>query len=163
MCDYSLHAELTRLAAEGEQLVVARFPGGSQGLTSEEDYQRDVRERPASDGSFLRRVWRSLAGETLRRSQPCMTAVCVPPGARLRLEGFSPRAQEQFGVPACVAATFEQVSCDPYTYRDAVRLESGRVVSLQILEPGLRAQVVSLDLPSEPMGALHLDSELARI
>jgi hypothetical protein len=34
MCDYSIAALRTRLAVEGEELVVYRFPTGSIGLTS---------------------------------------------------------------------------------------------------------------------------------
>ena len=34
MCDYSLAGLRTRLAVEGEELVVYRFPTGSIGLTS---------------------------------------------------------------------------------------------------------------------------------
>ena len=56
MCDYSLAGVPNRLAVEGEQLVVHRFSTGSVGLAS-----------PCS----------SLSSKE--------TAVCIPPGARLRL------------------------------------------------------------------------------
>jgi len=130
MCDYSLAAMQTRLAVEGEELTVYRFPSGSLGLTSPAELERCKPEL---------RGWRSWFNP---RQAPC--AVCIPPGARLQLEGFSPRAQEQFGVRFAESVTFTQTSCEPYTYRDAVRFENGRILSLQSLEEGLHARVLSL-------------------
>ena len=60
MCDYSLAGIPNRLAVEGEELVVRRFPTGSIGLAS-----------PCESSK------QSFATQT--------PAVCVPPGARLRL------------------------------------------------------------------------------
>jgi hypothetical protein len=62
MCDYSLAGMPNRLAVAGEQLVIHRFSTGAQGLTS-----------PKFPGS-----WSS-------RETP---AVCIPPGARLRLRNI---------------------------------------------------------------------------
>ena len=70
MCDYSLAGISNRLAVEGEQLIVHRFSTGSLGLAS-----------PCSP---------QLSKET--------PAVCLPPGARLRLRDIPQDLQLRFGL-----------------------------------------------------------------
>ena len=65
MCDYSLAYFPNRLAVEGEQLVVHRFPCGTLGLASSR-----------------RTLWQRLFPSGV-------PAVCVPPGARLRIEDIA--------------------------------------------------------------------------
>src|SRR6266571_868147 len=84
MCDYYLAAVPNRLAVEGEQLVVHRFSTGSLGLAS-----------PCSS---------LLSKET--------PAVCIPPGARLRLRDI-PQAL-QLGLNATEEVTFVQLSAEAY-------------------------------------------------
>ena len=122
MCDYSLAGVPNRLAVEGEQLVVHRFPTGSLGLAS-----------PCSS---------LLSKET--------PAVCIPPGARLRLRDF-PQAL-QLGLNATEEVTFVQLSAEAYQYRDAVRLENGQEILLQRLQCGQQVEVLSLasgDIPEK--------------
>lgn len=86
MCDYSLFTMPNRLAAEGEEPVVHRFPTGSIGLTSPADLRRmeDAGcERDAS-GDFLT----SLTAIFAEPDRDLVPAVCAPPGARLRLHGL---------------------------------------------------------------------------
>ena len=71
MCDYSLAGIPSRLAVEGEQLVVHQFATGTLGLAS---------PRP-----FTSR-WCSL------KQTP---AVCVPPGARLLLRDIPMNLQQK--------------------------------------------------------------------
>ena len=116
MCDYSLAGIPNRLAVEGEQLVIHRFSTGSLGLAS-----------PCS----------SLSS----KGTP---AVCIPPGARLRLRDIPQDVQLRFGVNATEEVTFVQQSADAYRYRDAVRFQNGREILLQKLLCGQEVEVLSL-------------------
>ncbi len=122
MCDYSLAGVPNRLAVEGEQLVVHRFSTGSVGLAS-----------PCS----------SLSSKET-------PAVCIPPGARLRLRDI-PQAL-QLGLNATEEVTFVQLSAEAYQYRDAVRFQNGREILLQRLGCGQQVEVLSLasgDIPEK--------------
>ena len=130
MCDYSLAALRTRLAVEGEELVVYRFPTGSLGLALPSEvqaYQEDIR-------SWLR--WLNP------HEIPC--AVCIPPGARLLLRDIPEYAQRELGVGAAENVVFIQTSADAYRYRDAVRFKNGREVLLQSLDCRQKVEVISL-------------------
>ena len=120
MCDYSLTGIPSRLAVEGEQLVVQRFSTGSLGLSS-----------PSPSTS----KWWSL------KQTP---AVCIPPGARLELQDIPKELQQQLGVAATEEVTFVQLSDTPYQYRDAVRFSNGRDILLQQLRCGQQVEVLSL-------------------
>src|SRR5260370_20220826 len=74
MCDYSLAGLRTRLAVEGEELVVYRFPTGSIGLTSGSEVAAHKKEFRGWQRSFD------------PREVPC--AVCIPPRARLWLRNI---------------------------------------------------------------------------
>jgi hypothetical protein len=60
--------------------------------------------------------------------------VCVPPGARLRLHGFG----------ACEKATFTQISPESSQYRDALQLDNGDTLLVQLLPEGQRVTVIRL-------------------
>src|SRR6266851_3775035 len=119
MCDYSLAGIPNRLAAEGERLMVYRFPTGALGLTS-----------PAT-GRWL--LW--------SKQTP---AVCVPPGARLLLSDIPKDLQQQFGVGGTEEVTFVQLSATPYQFRDAVRFRNGREILMQKLQCDQHVDVLSL-------------------
>jgi hypothetical protein len=124
MCDYSLAGVPNRLAVEGEQLVVHPFPTGSVGLAS-----------PCS--------------QLLSKETP---AVCIPPGARLRLRDIPQALQLRFGLNATEEVTFVQLSAEAYQYRDAVRFQNGREILLQRLGCGQQVEVLSLasgDIPEK--------------
>jgi hypothetical protein len=76
----------------------------------------------------------------------CTTAVCMPVGVRLRLEGLDKRLQRAF----CVGPTEEVVMIRfPFRdnfHRDGVRFGNGREVLLQSLNAGLSAMVLPRDL-----------------
>ena len=116
MCDYSLAGIPNRLAVEGEQLVVHRFSTGSLGLAS-------PCPSPLSKGT---------------------PAVCIPPGARLRLRDIPQDLQLRFGLNEIEEVTFVQQSAEVYQYRDAVRFQNGREVLLQRLRCGQQVEVLSL-------------------
>jgi hypothetical protein len=117
MCDYSLAGVPNRLAVEGEQLVVHRFPA-SLGLAS--------------------------ACTPLAQSQNATPAVCVAPGARLLLRDIPEDLQSRFQVAASEEVTFVQLSANAYQYRDAVRFRNGQEILLQKLKCGQRVDVLCL-------------------
>ena len=119
MCDYSLAGIPNRLAVEGEELVVRRFPTGSIGLAS-----------PCKSSK------QSFATQT--------PAVCVPPGARLWLHDIPEHLRQKYSVGMTEDVTFVQLSATPYQYRDAVQFHDGREIRLQELEEGMRVEVLSL-------------------
>ncbi|MCI0391731.1 MAG: hypothetical protein MOB07_23555 [Acidobacteria bacterium] len=146
MCDYSLLGMTNRLAIEGEQLQVYRFPTSSLGLTSPVELQRlSEKSAPQPGGGFWSRLknWFSLSGG------PMPPAVCVPPGARLQLHDIPERLQQQLGVGADEEVTFVQLSAEPFSYRDAVRFSNGKEILLQKLEVGQRVDVLCLSLAEE--------------
>ena len=116
MCDYSLAGLPNRLAIEGEQLVVYRFPAGTLGLAS-----------PCP----------SLFGEEI-------PAVCIPPGARLRLRDIPRSLQLELDIDPLEEVTFVQLSAEAYEYRDAMRFRNDRDVLLQRLRCGQQVDVLSL-------------------
>jgi len=126
MCDYSLAHFPNRLAVEGEQLIVHRFDSGTLGLA------------PAQIG----------LKQLLFGGRP---AVCVPPGARLRLRDIPDTLQQSLDVGAVEEVTFVEKSLEEFAYRDGVRFANGREVLLQRLQCGQRVEVLSLDSgESEP-------------
>lgn len=125
MCDYSLHANPNRLAKEGETLIATRFPGGSMGFVSRTDYYMP---------------WE------LRDTQP-LTAVCIPPGARLLLEDIPEPLQQDFGVSETEEVMFVQLSFEAWAYRDAVRFHNGNEALIQRLNENQRATVIDLGEP----------------
>src|SRR6185312_15797706 len=76
-------------------------------------------------------------------------AVCIPPGARLRLEDIPARIQTEFSVGPVEEVTFTQLTAAPHSYRDAVRFVNGRELRLQELREGQRVQVLDLSLAHE--------------
>jgi hypothetical protein len=120
MCDYSLAGLPNRLAVEGEQLVVRRFMTGAIGLVS------------ACPG------WKDIL---LPSSTP---AVCIPPGALLRLNDIPLHLQQRLEVSEVERVSFVQQSAEAFTYRDAVRFANGKELLLQFLKCGQRVDVLSL-------------------
>jgi len=146
MCDYSLHAIPNRLAVEGEELVTHRFPTTSIGMASEADLRKVTCQAKAA-GSWWAALKSWLSSPPLRSE--AIPAVCIPPGARLKLTGVPDYLQKELGIGAEEEVTFVQLSASAYRYRDGFRFNNGRAVLLQRLCEGLRAQVLSLDL-AEP-------------
>ena len=64
MCDYSLAGLRTRLAVEGEELVLYRFPTGSLGLTSPAELEGHRKEFRGWQHRFL------LPGEPKKATGP---------------------------------------------------------------------------------------------
>src|SRR5690349_11972804 len=148
MCDYSLQCIKTRLATEGEQLFVHKFYTGSKGLASVRDWRSLQNPQPAPPGTSVWgrfQHWLSSTMKKLNRNvHRSLPAVCIPPGARLRLEEIPPRLQARYDVGASEHVIFAQLSLEAYQYRDAVRFRNGQEVLLQYLEEGMHVRVISL-------------------
>src|SRR5262245_26968284 len=115
MCDYSLFAIPNRLAKEQEDLVAHRFPTGSMGLASRVDICRSAQLRQEKPRSGL---WSAIKGFfTMPKMEP-VPAVCIPPGARLRLQDIPVRLQQELAVQSEEEVVFTQTSASVNTYRD---------------------------------------------
>lgn len=142
MCDYSLHAHQTRLAEEGEQLVVNRFPGGSIGLACPAELRRKTEEDPGRKLGLLETIRAWFAG--LHAPETPIHAVCIPPGARLMVRDIPAKLRNDLSVEETELVTFVQTSAQAYTYRDGIRFANGKQVLLQALREGQRVDVLSL-------------------
>ena len=140
MCDYSLYAFNSRLAQDGEEVTLYRFPTGSLGFAATCDVNANIQRR---DKEVT--LW-SAFKEWLAPRKTCgFPAVCVPPGARLFVTDVPRSLQSRFGIGSTEVVTFTQRSSQMYTYRDCVRFTSGAQVLLQELPEGLRAVVLSTE------------------
>jgi hypothetical protein len=145
MCDYSLMAVPNRLAREGEELVAHRFPTGSLGLASPDDIKR-VADPPAP---AQRSFWCAVKDFFNPPKTEPVPAVCIPPGARLKLQDIPARLQHDMGVGPVEDVTFTQLTAAVNSYRDAVRFPNGREVRLQELREGQRVTVLDLSAAEE--------------
>jgi hypothetical protein len=153
MCDYSLHGVKNRLATESDQLFIYKFHTGSKGLASVTDLRNLEKPTPAPEGAGVWarfKCWlesqRRWINDDMKRALP---AVCIPPGARLQVEGIPVPMQKQYGVGPREQVTFVQLTAEPFRYRDAIRFSNGQEVLLQKLADGLRMDVLSLELAEE--------------
>lgn len=145
MCDYSLMAVPNRLARQGEELAVHRFPTGSLGLASPADLKRAAEPpMPAQ-----KTVWCALKEFFNPPKTEAVAAVCIPPGARLQLQDVPVRLQHELNVGAVEDVTFTQLSAAVNSYRDAVRFSNGREIRLQELREGQRVRVLDLSVAEE--------------
>jgi hypothetical protein len=151
MCDYSLHAQPNRLAKEGEHLILAIFRGGSRGFAAKNEYEQYTPWQ--HQNTKIEWSWSGVVGflrrQAIKKPNQPLTAVCVPPGARLRLEGIPVSMQKDLGLKSVETVTFTQLGCEAYTYRDAVRFDNGKEVLLQWLKERQQAVVLSLGDGSE--------------
>ncbi len=140
MCDYSLCGIPNRLAAEGEELVVHKFPTGSMGLASPADLPSKA-PKAVPKQTF----WQALKSFFEPVRQPATApAVCIPPGAHLILKDIPVDLQRQCHVSAEEGVVFTQLSADVNSYRDAIRFSNGYQLRLQDLREGMRVEVLSL-------------------
>ena len=144
MCDYSLMAVPNRLAQEGEELVMHRFPTGSLGLASLPDLKRSACP-PAAPRTF----WNVLVSFFNPPQIDPVCAICIPPGAQLKLHNLPIRLQRTFDAATDETVTFTQLSAAAHSYRDAFRFSGGGVIRLQELNEGLRVTVLDLSLAEE--------------
>jgi hypothetical protein len=150
MCDYSLLIFPNRLAIESEQLLTYRFPSSSIGLASPADIASAACAKHASDpyGS-----WSSFLKNWLFPPEhgKDVSAVCIPPGARLRVRDIPARMQQEFGIGPVEDVMWTELNASVYEYRDAILFTNGRRALLQDLREGMCFEVLSLGTnESEP-------------
>ena len=140
MCDYSLCGLPTRLAVEGEELVVHKFETRSIGLASPAELNSHKFSICGSKGfwEMCRRMIESVV------NPPSATAVCVPPGACLLFRDGPEDLQRKWKIADEESAMFVQTSAQAHQYRDAILFRQGGPVSLQKLREGMRVQILSL-------------------
>jgi hypothetical protein len=136
MCDYSLMMVPNRLAIEGEELVAHRFQSGSLGLVSCFDYDSWSSQRPKS-------IWQKFKAWCQSDGEPT-PVVCIPPGARLRLEGLPEVLKEQFNLASSEEATFTELSAEVNRHRDALCFDNSAIALLELLPEGQRMKVLRL-------------------
>jgi hypothetical protein len=143
MSDYSLMNLPNRLALQGEELIVHRFPGGSMGLASPSEvyHNTDVRKP----------FWHALK-RLFRPEKACVTAVRIPPATRLVLHDIDEHVRRAYGLQREEECVFEQISAAANTYRDAFRFQNGCRLRLQDAPEALRltvlnAPVVETEMP----------------
>ena len=143
MCDYSLCGLPSRLAVEGEELVVHRFRTGSKGLALPLELSKP---RASAAPHEKRTLWKKVAEifDDSFRNVPDPKVVCVPPGARLALRSIPSGIQKEFDLGEVEHASFVQTNSNVYQYRDAVRFSNGREALLQGLPEGIKVSIVSL-------------------
>ena len=132
-------------------MFIHKFHTGSKGLASVTDLRSLEKTAPAGAGVWARfECWvenqRRRINDDLKRALP---AVCIPPGARLHVDGIPSPMQKQFGLGRHEEVTFLQLTAEPFRYRDAIRFNNGREILLQMLSDGLRMDVLSLALAEE--------------
>ena len=155
MCDYSLYATPNRLAEDGEELVLYRFGTGSMGFASALDLE--MQETQAQREGF----WTAVKALFSPRRCEGVTAVCIPPGSRLRLTETPKDLQTRLRIGATEVVSFTEISAWSYSYRDALVLSNGRCVLLQDLPEGLRASVLSLSPETPEIEEAYLDARVA--
>lgn len=133
MCDYSLMMVPNRLAVEGEELVAHRFQSGSTGLVARRDFDFWTSRRPKT-------FWQWLRDGFFLVSEPT-PVVCIPPGARLRLNKTSGAPDSMDGSQEAV---FKQISEESNQYRDALCFANGTTVLVQELPEGQKLRVLWL-------------------
>lgn len=111
------------------------------------DYSLELyRSRPAVQGEQY--PLRRFRSGTLGFADPadCMTAVCMPTGARLRLHGLDESLQRSLGVGHEAEVTMIRLPARGNTHCDGVRFANGREILLQDLNAGTCAMLVPRDL-----------------
>jgi hypothetical protein len=140
MCDYSLYAFNSRLAQDGEELMLYRFPTGSLGFAASCDVAAHLKQRDEKATA-----WSSFKEWLVPRKLCQFPAVCVPPGARLLLTEVPRTLQIRLGIGVIEPVVFTQRSSQMYTYRDCLRFRNGAQLLLQELPETLRAVVLSTE------------------
>lgn len=134
MCDYSLMGLPNRMAREGEELVVHTFRTHTKGMTSV------ALSRSKAGSPFW--GWLKNAFDL---AKPIVTAVCIPPGAKLVLRDIPVDLQRSLKLMPAETVTFAQLSLADHGHRDGIRFANGTQLSLQCLADGQRVTVLSLD------------------
>ncbi len=142
MCDYSLMIFPNRLANEGEILVTHKFSTGAIGFVSPMDLCAPAAVRPQCvTVSFWSKVRDWFAVPPGRTTIP---AVCVPPGASLKVHSVPVNIQRVFRAAPGDDVFFTEMSATWGQFRDGLRVQGKEEILLQSLGEGLAVQVLDL-------------------
>lgn len=146
MCDYSLMTFPNRLANEGETLVTHKFSTGSIGFVSPLDLCAPSPVRPQCvDVSFWSKVRGWFAAPPAGSPIP---AVCVPPGARLKVQSVPMNVRRVFRAEPGDDVVFTEITATWGQFRDGLRVQHNQEILLQSLGEGFEVRVI--DLASSP-------------
>ena len=121
------------------------------------DYSLEMyASRPAREGEIYQTARFPSGSIGLAAERDCNTAICVQYDTRLSLENIAPAMRRTLGVSEATTATF--VRLETGAYRDGLRFDNGKEVSLQQLGTGVRVTIPALIEPAEP---LKLEPEFA--
>lgn len=158
MCDYSLFEYPNRLAVEGEELTTYRFQSRSLGLVSL--IELTMQESAAAAQGMAFRLWCAVKG--IFAVSPAPVAICVPHGARLRLEQIPTCFRKQYGLEENEEVTFVQTTAISHTHRDAIRFANGQETLLQNVPERQRMRLLTLGSEEvETLSGPYVEERLA--
>jgi hypothetical protein len=89
--------------------------------------QMEAARQPRPKVTGRRSGWATLKSWLAEPSlKECVTAVCIPPGARLRMSEITSQIRHEYGLDPVEAVTFVQLSAEAYQYRDAISFKNVR-------------------------------------
>jgi hypothetical protein len=145
MCDYSLMNLQNRLADEGEILITHKFSNGAIGFVSPEELRNAQPPSLCVPSGF----WSKAKAWFTSPARTAVTAVCIPPGARLKVQSIAENVRSVLDTAPGEVVVFTQITAACNQFRDALRTGGKREVILQSVGEGLQVQVVSLALADE--------------
>jgi hypothetical protein len=101
--------------------------------------------RPARESERYETVRFPSGSVGLASPGDCGTAVCVQYDTRMRLENIPLHLQSSLRIKSCEDATF--IRLDHGAYRDGLRFDNGREISIQQLNSGVCAVIIPVDAP----------------
>lgn len=114
------------------------------------DYSLEMyASRPAREGELYQTTRFPSGSIGLTAGRDCGTAICVQYDTRLKLENIPPAVRRPLGIEEAATATF--VRLEAGTYRDGLRFDNGKEISLQQLGTGVRATIPTLIEHATPM------------
>jgi hypothetical protein len=134
-----------RLADEGEILITHKFSTGSIGFVSPEELHTAQPPSRCLPSDF----WSKAKAWFTSPARAAVTAVCIPPGARLKVRSIAENVRNVLDTAPGDVVVFTQITAAWNQFRDALRTGAKREVILQSVGEGLQVQVVSLALADE--------------
>lgn len=114
------------------------------------DYSLEMyASRPAREGEIYQTTRFSSGSIGLSAGRDCGTAICVQYDTRLSLENIPAAVRRTLGLESNEIATF--VRLDAGTYRDGLKFDNGKEISLQQLGTGVRVTIPTLIEHAEPI------------
>ncbi|MFN3890218.1 MAG: hypothetical protein ACK4MV_07455 [Beijerinckiaceae bacterium] len=114
------------------------------------DYSLEMyASRPAREGEIYQTTRFPSGSIGLAAGRDCGTAICVQYDTRLSLENIPPAVRRPLGLGEAADATF--VRLEAGAYRDGLRFDNGKEISLQQLGTGVRVTIPILIEHTEPM------------